>query len=365
MKPRMRPLPSLEHHMHRMLRRRVLRHRKSHRAQVQPGKQRLTFAQRNRSKRKMQRIDQPSLQILAHSGNTSADLNVLVPRRSFRQPQRLCDSPAHKVERRSAFHCQRLTLVMRQNESRRMERRIWPPPSPPRLVLPRPTHRTEHIAPQNKSATIFHRPPRERIIHINRPAVPPVHHAECPRMEQPLENLRAALAQGIVQALLDPRAKSVQRNTKSRHANPRHGFPHTFEIHISIHPETATPRPSLTLLRLVPILLDAQHSFLEDSDAETTVAGRYPDRGLRQSLLRPRKFENSSTETHSAAKRHHAAANFSKSRRLPRRLGRRNGRYLRRDHRRWQPLEIRSSPRRRKRSIPRRPPKKKKKKQFY
>src|ERR1700691_303173 len=173
-------------------------------------------------------------------------------------------------------------------------------------------------------------------------------------MEQPRENLRAALAQRILQALLNPRAKSVQRNSKPRHANPRHAYPRTFEIHISIHAATGTPRPSLTLLRLVSILVDAPHSFLEDSDAETTFALLYPDRRLRDALLRPRKVENSSTKTHSAAKRHHTAANFSKSRRLPRSLGRRNGRYLRRHHRRRRPLEIRSSPRRRKRSIPRR-----------
>ena len=46
-----------------------------------------------------------------------------------------------------------------------------------------------------------------------------MHRAECFCVEEPLEDLRTALAQRIVQALLRSRAETVQRNTKSRNSN--------------------------------------------------------------------------------------------------------------------------------------------------
>src|SRR6267154_4785255 len=85
----------------------------------------------NRCECKVEGIDQPSLQILPHGGNTASDLDILVTRCLFREPQRLFDSAADKVEGRPAFHQKGLTLVVRQNEGRRMIWRIGTPPSLP------------------------------------------------------------------------------------------------------------------------------------------------------------------------------------------------------------------------------------------
>ena len=49
-----------------------------------------------------------------------------------------------------------------------------------------------------------------------------MHRAKCLCVEKPLKDLRTALAQRIVQALIRSRAETVQRNTKSRNANLRH-----------------------------------------------------------------------------------------------------------------------------------------------
>src|SRR6202790_5137719 len=117
--------------MRRVLRGLVLRHRKSQCGQVKTGEQCLTLTEGNRCKCKVERIDQPSLQILPHGGNTASDFAVLVTPCLFREPQRLFDSAAYKVERRPAFHHERLTLIVRQNESRRMVWRIGTPPSLP------------------------------------------------------------------------------------------------------------------------------------------------------------------------------------------------------------------------------------------
>ena len=74
--------------MRRVLRGLVLRHRKSQRGQVKAGKQRLTLTEGNRRKCKVEGIDQPSLQILPHGGNTASDLDILVTRCLFRELQR-------------------------------------------------------------------------------------------------------------------------------------------------------------------------------------------------------------------------------------------------------------------------------------
>src|SRR5579872_1503200 len=200
----------------------VLRDGKSLRAQVHSGKQRLTLAEDNRCKRKVQGIDEPRLQVLPHGGDAASDLDVLVTRRLFRQPQRLLDSAGDKVKRRPALHHQRLTPVVRQNESRRMVRRIGTPPSPPQVVHPRSTNRTKHVAAKDEGAKVFHGPPSERVVHIGRSALLPLHGAECPGMKKPLKDLWAPLSQRIVQALLDPRTETVQRNTESRDTNLWH-----------------------------------------------------------------------------------------------------------------------------------------------
>src|ERR1700740_1253595 len=98
----------------------------------------------------MEGIDQPSLQILPHGGNTTSDLDVIVTCFLFREPQCLLDSTGDKVEGRPTFHHERLTLVVRQNESRCIVWRIVTPPSLPRVVQPRATDRTKHVATKDE-----------------------------------------------------------------------------------------------------------------------------------------------------------------------------------------------------------------------
>src|ERR1700756_2141423 len=155
----------------------------------------------------MEGVDQPSLQILPHSGNTASNLDVLVTGCLFRERQRLFDSTGDKVEGRPAFHYEGFTLVVRQNEGRRMVWRIGPPPSLPRVVLPWATDRTEHVAAKDEGPKVFHRPPCESVVHIDRSAFLPLPGAECPRVKVPLKELWTALAQRIVQALLYPCTK--------------------------------------------------------------------------------------------------------------------------------------------------------------
>ena len=110
--------------MRRMLRRLVLRHGKSQCAQVKTGKQRLPLTESNRCKCKVERIDQSSLQILPHGGNTASDLDVLVTRCLFGEPQRLFDSAGDKVESSSARSVSSPPLLTRMHHFVHVRR--WP-----------------------------------------------------------------------------------------------------------------------------------------------------------------------------------------------------------------------------------------------
>src|SRR6202453_4527921 len=195
--------------MRRVLRGLVLCHRKSQCGQVNTGEECLTLTEGNRCKCKVEGIDHPCLQILPHGGNAAADLDVLGTRCLFCEPQRLFDASAYKVEGGAAFHHEQLTLVVCQDERRRVVWRIRTPPSLPRVVLPWATDRTKHVAAKDKGAKVFHRPPCVHVVRIDRSALLAVHGAECLGMEEPLKDLWTALTQRIVHALLDPCAKTV------------------------------------------------------------------------------------------------------------------------------------------------------------
>jgi hypothetical protein len=124
-------LSSLQEEVGRFFSSLMFRHRVPESRQVDAGKQCFSLAEYDRRQRQVQGIDRPCLQKLPHRGNTASDPDILVAGRVFRKPQRLLGSAGDKVESRPALHDQRLPLVVRQNESFRMVRRVVAPPSPP------------------------------------------------------------------------------------------------------------------------------------------------------------------------------------------------------------------------------------------
>jgi hypothetical protein len=98
-----------------------------------------------------------------------------------------------------------------------------------------------------------------------------LHRAKCPGVEEPLEDFRTALAQGIVQALLDSCAETIQRNTKSRNAN----FRHMSASVAGLNSRAANPDRSRLCRRL-----DALESgFAWWCRGDTTKAGKLPAAG--------------------------------------------------------------------------------------
>src|ERR1700678_1031400 len=99
---------------------------------------------------------------------------------------------------------------------------IGAPPSLPRVVWPWATDWAKHVAAKDEGAEIIHRFECELIVGIDDSASLPVHGAGCFGAKEPLKELRAALTERIVQALLYACAKTIQRKTKSCDSNLWH-----------------------------------------------------------------------------------------------------------------------------------------------
>src|SRR3981081_382062 len=94
--------------------------------------------------------------------------------------------------------------MMSKNKRRHMIWRLLAPPSFPRFIRPRTTHRSEHVPPQNPSADVLHGSLCPLVIDASRTAFLAVHLLPRARGEEPLEQLRAANAERIVETLVRP-----------------------------------------------------------------------------------------------------------------------------------------------------------------
>jgi len=83
-------------------------------------------------------------------------------------------------------------------------------------------HGTEHVATEDESAKVIHCFACEFIVGIDNATFLSEHRAECLCPKKPLKDLAAPLAEWITQALLNPGAETVQRNTKSCDTNLLH-----------------------------------------------------------------------------------------------------------------------------------------------
>src|SRR5438309_10008946 len=97
----------------------------------------------------MQLVNQGGAQILPYSGYAATEADVAAARGSGRLLQSVVNAPGDKTKLRTSRHPERRPLVMRQQEDRRVIRRLVAPPALPAVVRPRASDRTEHIAPQH------------------------------------------------------------------------------------------------------------------------------------------------------------------------------------------------------------------------
>jgi hypothetical protein len=142
--------------------------------------------------------------------------------------ERLVNAAGDEVERRSALHLQRLARVMREDEDRRVVRRILPPPTAPGIGSPRTVAAAEHVAAHDVGPDVPEQSGDDVVVEAGLAAgFHSVHLAEAPRCERPLVEQAAALAERILDAL--PRAGDI---AVERHGDLKfekaHGFDSQF-----------------------------------------------------------------------------------------------------------------------------------------
>src|SRR5215467_13855704 len=103
-----------------------------------------------------------------------------------------------------------------------MIRRLFAPPSFPRVIRPDPAHRPKHVAPQNPSPHILECLQSHIVVDATAPASGPIHFLKDISLKKPGENLRPTNSKRIVEILPRPSPESINRNRKGSNANGTH-----------------------------------------------------------------------------------------------------------------------------------------------
>jgi len=218
------PVPTLfrENDMRGSVRRNMLDRPVSQSTKIDTVEERFSSAKGDRSKSKVDFVHVAGLNVLPYSLSTAANLDILCARRFARLLQRKLNAIGNKVKCRSAQHLDRWTWIMRQDESWRVIRRVVPPPTFPLIARPFPTNGSEHVATENEGAETFHCPFRELVVEACFSTLFSLHPTKCPRREKPLEEFLAMQAKRMIQALIDSRSETIERDTEPRNFHLRH-----------------------------------------------------------------------------------------------------------------------------------------------
>src|SRR5258708_6469941 len=104
----------------------------------------------------MQFVNEFRAEILLDRRHTAANSNIALLCNVFRTLQRCLNSIGDEMKGCSALHLDGFAWMMGKNKRRDMIWRLLAPPSFPRFIRPRTTHRSEHVPPQNPSADVLH-----------------------------------------------------------------------------------------------------------------------------------------------------------------------------------------------------------------
>src|SRR6202035_3519973 len=109
------------------------------------------------------------------------------------------------------LHHEWLPRMVGQNENRHVIGRIIPPPSGPGLI-PRPIAAAEHLAAHDVGADVVEEPADHIRVCRGRTALLPVLLPPARRFEEALVQPHPALTDGVLEALVRPGGKAVQRD---------------------------------------------------------------------------------------------------------------------------------------------------------
>src|SRR6266404_2347410 len=139
----------------------------------------------------MQLVNQGGAQILPYSGYAATEADVAAARSSGRLLQSVMNAPGDKAKLRSSRHPKRRPRMMRQDEDRRVIRRLVAPPALPAVVRPRAADGAEHVAPQNPGTDSGKALLGNSVVDSRLSIVVAVHPPPHARMEEPLHQLGA------------------------------------------------------------------------------------------------------------------------------------------------------------------------------
>src|SRR5438105_5031351 len=154
-------------------------------------------------------------------------------------PQRRFDSIGHKVERGATVHHERVARVMGEDKDRDVVGRIVAPPTGPALV-PRAVAAAKHLAAHDVGANVREETADHFRVFCVGPALLTMLLPPAGRLEQPLVQPHAALPDWVLQALVGPSDKTVERDGDLA----RHGA-HAFKTSSAWQNHRSTP-PSLS-----------------------------------------------------------------------------------------------------------------------
>jgi hypothetical protein len=120
--------------------------------------------------------------------------------------------------------------MISQDEYLSVIRRILSPPTFPRVVWPRASHRAKHISPEDPRADIFETTGGEVIVNTRFSTVFARHGVEGARFEHPLVQRKAADPERIFKALTWASTISVNGYPETLNAKLRHYLPPSFSI---------------------------------------------------------------------------------------------------------------------------------------
>ena len=157
----------------------------------------------------MQVVDEPGGKEVADHRDTAAEAHILAVRSVASRLERLGRRGVDEMERRAALHLDRRARMMRQDEGRRVERRVGTPPALPLRVLV-PSRWPELPGTHDLGADPGREQPREGVIDAAAaagfagPLVPP------PRVEHPFVQPVAGVAERGLEALNVAGAEAVE-----------------------------------------------------------------------------------------------------------------------------------------------------------
>src|SRR5690348_16797432 len=162
----------------------------------------------------MQVVNQIRCQERTHRCWPTADAHIQAPGRFPGRCQGLSRARVDEVERGAALHLDGRPAMMGEDEHRRVERRVVPPPPFPVLVSPGATLGAELVPSHDLGADAGAPVAGERIVDAGAPcrAWLALHPLEGAGGEEPLVEPVAGMPKGRFEALTLARPESVERN---------------------------------------------------------------------------------------------------------------------------------------------------------